>query len=576
MMKSKKASIAVLCMMVLGFVVYTPVGAAIISSTSSVITSTPTTTKSSTTIDQCAKTLCGTLNPQNQTFDPSKQPNYFGTDLGKFSTQTDPDGFVWSTGSNDFLIMGLPTVGATSFVGNRVLYFNSSHTAYKFSGAFGSLSVFFKPAQYKVKISIEANLASPQSVCLPFTSGNPIVQQSSNFTGKLVVLPSIRAGNQIFDFSDIPALISPTWSSSTNSICMSLPIGITNVDPLALDGSGLGSSGSGTTCTVTLTTTTTNDVVEIASVNNGFPISSVSGGSLTWSDRKTLTMPTPTARLEVWYAIAASTLSSVTITATYTGITTYCQIQAWGVSGANTGTPFDSDAGLPYTHTTAGGGGGHSESVNINTANANDFIYGAVRCNTQPTAGAGYTGIQLTSFFGAEYQIVAATQTSFPVNFTTCDPESGIIADAIQQAVTNQPVVLVLKVNPSPSPEGGGIAYSCTPVPVPCANALTTTISSSLSFTFQNGLGATITMDMQEFSAYIPNGWTGATTLVSDTINPNQIITIASFTTTTQSKTLTANFVNPVAAGGAPTPNYLWLLVIPLFMVVVFAIARRR
>src|SRR5207253_5715888 len=130
--------------------------------------------------------------------------------------QTAPNEFQWSTAPQDSLTMGLPTIGGSPTL-NSAVYYNSTHTAYKLSGVFGLLNVFFKQAQYQVKISIHANLNSAQSVCLPFNSPNPIAQQiTTDNQSKIVFLPSAKAGNEVFDWSDIPSLLSPTWSSINN------------------------------------------------------------------------------------------------------------------------------------------------------------------------------------------------------------------------------------------------------------------------------------------------------------------------------------------------------------------------
>src|ERR1700730_7522944 len=233
---------------------------------------------SSTTVSTTSDNLVPSPNPQNSTFAPSTIPGYFGSDIGTFSTSTAPNGFTFSTSKSDSMMMGLPIVGGSPVI-NSLVYSNSSHTAYKLSGAYGTLNIFFKASQYSTKISIESNLASPQNVCLPFSSSNTI-QQSSQ---------SIKAGNEVFRWSDIPSIYSPTLNGS--NLCMSLPVGATNIDPIALDGSG--SAGCSSPCAllaVTLTTSSTNDILIVYFGGNCGGSSPTTNtvtdlSSLTWTKR---------------------------------------------------------------------------------------------------------------------------------------------------------------------------------------------------------------------------------------------------------------------------------------------------
>ena len=154
-------------------------------------------------------------------------------------------------------------------------------------------------------------------------------------------------------------------------------------------GSGTGFNGgqSSSTPTVTLTTTNSNDVVILivetygGSETTAAPtVASVAGGGLTWHFRAGISQAGGFAqdRLEEWYAVAASPLSSVTITATLSFSTNYANLNAFGVSGSNTASPFDPHSGLAATDNNAGDSG-----PTISTGLANPYTY-ASPCSTTP------------------------------------------------------------------------------------------------------------------------------------------------------------------------------------------------
>ena len=140
-----------------------------------------------------------------------------------------------------------------------------------------------------------------------------------------------------------------------------LPAGIAQLAPVsggggaplaAIDGS-VTTTATAQTCVIALTTAHSPDVIIVTSKST--PVSGtpdVTGiadtAGLTWSLRKKLT-PASNATFEEWYAIASGTLSSDSITVTYTSNPgNYSErCTAFGISGANTGAPFDGNASIP-------------------------------------------------------------------------------------------------------------------------------------------------------------------------------------------------------------------------------------
>jgi hypothetical protein len=204
---------------------------------------------------------------------------------------------------------------------------------------------------------------------------------------------------------------------------------------LAIDGSAQ-ASGIASSHSLSLTTTSSPDVIYLSVViqATGATVSSVSDtAGLTWKTRASITtgdIPTYT-----WYAIAGSALSD-SITVTVSG-TDYFTVIAFGISGADTSSPFDTNTAVPAS--TSGGTILPEPSVSISTTGTNDMIIGIVGLFNSPTAtpGSGFTTIQATSAQTpsslAEYQIVSSAESNFAVDASdggTNTPWT-IIADAV-------------------------------------------------------------------------------------------------------------------------------------------------
>jgi hypothetical protein len=213
------------------------------------------------------------------------------------------------------------------------------------------------------------------------------------------------------------------------------------VDPLtlALDGSNI---GTGTTsASAALTTTNANDVIYVivGTCSNAGTIS-VTATGLTFTSRGSTTatggaLVCTNVEIQSFYATTTSTLSALSITASVPTATDTI-IHVFGISGADTSSPFDSNVSIPATAT-----GTTSPSVTISTSQANDFIIGGEvdTGNVVGSAGTGFTliqsGVTATSPIAgvSEDQIVSATQTNLAVtaNADASADLSAIIADAI-------------------------------------------------------------------------------------------------------------------------------------------------
>lgn len=124
--------------------------------------------------------------------------------------------------------------------------------------------------------------------------------------------------------------------------------------------------------------------------------------------------------VEEWYAAASSTLSSSSITATLSAPDTAATwIAAFGISGANTPSPFDPDISLPAT------AAGATPSTTISTSKPNDMLLYSCAAGGGGMA-TGFTSIYSNTFPPNQneyvgYEIVSATQTNLA---TSCGVNS--------------------------------------------------------------------------------------------------------------------------------------------------------
>lgn len=221
---------------------------------------------------------------------------------------------------------------------------------------------------------------------------------------------------------------------------------------LALDGYVTGtSSGSSTVATSSgLTTANANDVIVAcvtAYVTSGSAptVSSVSGGGLTWTKRvstgSTALKPSFAANIDVWQAVASSTLSSVTVTATLSSASAQdADLVVFGVSGADTAAPSDPNSSLPAQASSATPSTTPSVS-GVSTSSPRSLIY-AVSFNGGRGAnpGSGFSTIDASglAISDNQYEIVAAKQSGITVSFGSGDQNSFgflMVADAVQGAI---------------------------------------------------------------------------------------------------------------------------------------------
>jgi hypothetical protein len=250
-----------------------------------------------------------------------------------------------------------------------------------------------------------------------------------------------------------------SWSSNTPSITFSSQNASTTAnvnlngtitanlvpDHMSIDGVGYVASST-TGPTLTLTTTKPNDVIilQITYDAGTQSISPTDAAGLTWNERSGMPYEHSQGNnhetIDEWWAVAFSPLSSDTIS--LNGLSANTVAIAFGIAGANTTSPFDSNLGLPYKN---GGGSSTTPNVpNVSTSNTNDMILGLVgykSSTTNETAATGYTLITSQTYSNlqwgaAEYQIVSGILSGQSVSCGTNPSSSNwaMIVDAVKQA----------------------------------------------------------------------------------------------------------------------------------------------
>lgn len=194
---------------------------------------------------------------------------------------------------------------------------------------------------------------------------------------------------------------------------------------LALDGSVHGNVGSAASLSVSLTTTKANDIIYVVGTTNlstmgAIPVQDTA--ALTWTQRQTANGGGNF--LYVFTAKSSGILTADSITFTPSG-TTFITVDAFGISGENFASPFDSNVSLPGTSAT--------NTVTISTSNANDLIISAATLGSASsiTPPAGFTSISNANFQWVGYEIVSAIQSNLAITTTQ---GAASIADAVVAA----------------------------------------------------------------------------------------------------------------------------------------------
>lgn len=207
---------------------------------------------------------------------------------------------------------------------------------------------------------------------------------------------------------------------------------------LAIDGSG-SNTGVASPITQAITTSNTNDIIIVWVFNDA-----ATGGSsgitdtagLSWTKRQTQNYGSGGLfSMDEWYAISSGTLSGDTVSVAFSGAVNG-RIVVFGISGANTASPFDADASIPAKNSTAAS---TTVSVTISTANTNDILIASSRWTTGASLTSRPSGFSQTVASGgvadASHNIVTATQSGVTETYTiSAALNPGMLFDAIKAA----------------------------------------------------------------------------------------------------------------------------------------------
>ena len=277
-------------------------------------------------------------------------------------------------------------------------------------------------------------------------------------------LSSVQPGGSSsasLSITSTPSSGSGTLSSTSQSSVQTTSLAsCSTAFQIALDGSAIEYTGSGSSASVFLTTNKSPDVIVLYVTVVDSPmgsdsappvVSNITDGSALLSFHKRASIVTSSANagldkfsVEEWYAIASGTLSNDSIIVKTARSIPLITIIAFGISGANTASPFDSTSLVPSSGTGASNG---TISVTISTKSPDEMIIGgAGMSSVSPAAGSGYAligsdgGQSLAQDPIAEYGVTCAAGSNYSVSFN--GEHSGLegtqtwvmIADAVAEA----------------------------------------------------------------------------------------------------------------------------------------------
>ena len=316
------------------------------------------------------------------------------------------------------------------------------YTSQTVSGSISATTIaFVYNNQYQVTFDASSNVKTDSSTTIVTVAGN-----NYNFA-QLPYIGWFNAGSLTYSYS------SPIGSSSLSNTgyYWASTSGLTQTlqsNTFTLSGSGtitatyttqtfgidtncegFGSVSSAKTITTTSMTAQANELVilVITGNSNSPTVSSITdsfGTHLTYLQEVAYTSGSASQCLYVYYALTGSQTGSFTITVKMSANNNY-DVQAFGITGANTGTPFDPNSHLPAKAT--GTSSSKPTVTSVYTSNANDMIlaFEGQTSSTVQTAGSSFTApaalLHNVNSLGnnVEYEIVGSTQSNANVSFGT-------------------------------------------------------------------------------------------------------------------------------------------------------------
>lgn len=195
---------------------------------------------------------------------------------------------------------------------------------------------------------------------------------------------------------------------------------------LSIDGTPQGGTASAASIVLpAFTTANANDIIVIGALSNADPITSITGGGLTFLSKVDGASP----RVALWYAVAASPLSAVQFTVNF-GSSASIRAAVFAISGADTTTPWDATAAATDVAAPC------DPLAWTNTA-ADCCVVAVFRMasTTTPTAGSGWTQQWGANSLLLETKIVsAAGSNSASITTGNGNSNGGIVAGVVMAA----------------------------------------------------------------------------------------------------------------------------------------------
>ena len=348
--------------------------------------------------------------------------------------------------------------GRASGVGTRVASWNvdgGSNTNVATTGTVTTSSVTmtaahtvnFNPAtQYQLTLAV-----SPSGSGSASTSTSPTISGDTGWYDSGTGVAIAASANSGYTFTSWSGSGSGSYSGSSNptSATMNAPIVeaatfTSTASSPQLDGSGsnLHCSSSSSSCSETITTSSPNDVivvlVSVDGTSSNIFSTPTSSPSLTFTLRQFY--GSVGDGIGEYYAVWTGS-GSITVAISHT-TGYYTALTVFGVSGANTVSPFDSKSGLPVDVARTGAKV-TSISGTISTSNANDFIFAISAIGSSSGSGTCGAGGILTTTMSClnnnqprgvvGYATVSSVESAQAVTLTYSNPGYAMmLADAIQ------------------------------------------------------------------------------------------------------------------------------------------------
>jgi hypothetical protein len=294
------------------------------------------------------------------------------------------------------------------------------------------------------------------------------------------------------------AITTPSYNNATHVLTANSTVSLVSgasfpFDPLAIDGSAYCVESSGGTCTTTtLTTSHSPDVIIVMEHSTGNYCTAPTGTGLSFSLRVNNHAGDGDCVAE-YYAIASSTYSH-TLVCNWSG--SYAEgCTAFGISGANTASPFDANSAIPCS-SNGNSGSSNIPSCTISTSNAADFIITMVSEGNSHTftPPSGYTNIGgcSGSRYCDAYGVVSSTYSGFALSWSSLGDTFWVnVVDAIQQASSG--VTTTLTFSPSVSLSAGFAQSVAAAFNVPSQPTIST-VTTETAGNAQTGFNAQVTV----------------------------------------------------------------------------------